>query len=519
MLKKLDKYMLKGFIAPLIVTFFIALFVLIMQFLWTYIDDIVGKGVGMILLMELISYLSVSLFPMALPIAVLISSVMIMGNMSERYELASFKSAGVPLLRVMLPLIFFATGIAFFSFLCSNYFIPVANLQFKSRLYDIRKQKPTLNLEQGVFNEDFQNFVIHIGKKEADNKTIHDVIIYDHVSNQSRFNMITARRGEMFNTEDRKYFVMNLFDGHQYQETKSNTTKKGKTYPFVRTNFKEWTKIFDLSEFDLKETDTRLFKSHESMLSSMQLMAAIDSLDVKSEKQKDGMLKLMNQTVHARRPPVKVKTTIDHKLNSKYKNKKPSKRPSFTSSKYNKGRIYEQKIDQPIEEYDSFLALFSKTDQNKLLSKVQTNIRSLQGKAKSTNRSLERNALKRAKYVFELHSKLGMSVVCIIFLFIGAPMGAIVRKGGFGYPILIAIIFFMVFMVLTIFSEKMSEGFFIHPILAAWLPCLVLIPIGAILTYRAMNDKVVLNTNGLSNFAKKIGSIFTRNKKSPLAES
>ncbi len=502
--------MLKGFIAPLIVTFFIALFVLIMQFLWTYIDDIVGKGVGMIILIELISYLSVSLFPMALPIAVLISSVMIMGNMSERYELASFKSAGVPLLRVMLPLIFFATGIAFFSFLCSNYFIPVANLQFKSRLYDIRKQKPTLNLEQGVFNEDFQNFIIHIGKKEEDNKTIHDVIIYDHVTNQNRFNMITAKRGEMFNTEDRKYFVMNLFDGHQYQETKSNHTKKGKTYPFVRTNFKEWTKIFDLSEFDMKDTDKNLFKSHESMLSSSQLMAAIDSLDVKMERSRNGMLQLMNQTIHVRKPR-KVTDT-------KGKKKKPKKLPSG-AGKYNKGRMYNQQIDEALESYNSFLELFSTADQDKLLSKVQTNMRSVQGKAKSTTRSLERHKLKRAKYVFELHSKLGMSVVCIIFLFIGAPMGAIVRKGGFGYPILIAIIFFMVFMVLTIFSEKMSEGFFMHPILAAWLPCLVLIPIGGILTYRAMNDKVVLNTNGVSNFFKKIVAKFSKNKNTPLTES
>ena len=498
--------MMKGFIPPMIITFFIALFVLIMQFLWTYIDDIVGKGVSMIILLELISYLSVSLFPMALPIAVLISSVMIMGNMSERYELASFKSAGVPLLRMMLPLFFFAIGVSIFSFLCSNYFGPVANLQFKSRLYDIRKQKPTLNLEQGVFNEDFKNFVIHIGKKEDDNKTIHDVIIYDHENNHNRFNMITAKRGEMFNTDDRKYFVMNLFEGHQYQETKSNQTKEGKTYPFVRTEFKEWTKIFDLSEFDLKDTDKRLFKSHESMLSSSQLVAAIDSLDVKMDSSKDNLLTLMNQTIHARKPE-----KVDDTKNKKPKKKKKSSAAS-KKFRYARAKFYEQKLDKPLASYDSFLELFTTVDQGKMLSKIQTNMRSIQGKAKSTTRSIDRDKLKRAKYVFELHSKLGMAAICIIFLFIGAPMGAIVRKGGFGYPILIAIIFFMVFMVLAIFSEKMSEGFFLPTILAAWLPCLIMIPIGGILTYRAMNDKVVLNSNGLSNFFKKIGSVFTRKK-------
>ena len=199
---------------------------------------LLGKGAGFFIIIELLSYLSISLIPTALPIAILISSVMVMGNLAERYELASIKSAGVPLLRVMKPLMFLTFGIAIFSFFCSNYIIPLANLQFKSRLYDIRKQKPALNLEAGVFNDDFKGFIIHIGKKDADNKHIEDVIIYDHTTNNREPMQIVAKRGEMFTTTDGGYFIMKLYDGTQYQETKQTVKGNSKTYPFSRISFK-----------------------------------------------------------------------------------------------------------------------------------------------------------------------------------------------------------------------------------------------------------------------------------------
>ncbi|MCB0533733.1 MAG: LptF/LptG family permease [Saprospiraceae bacterium] len=162
-MKKIDKLLLSSFIGPFIVSFGIALFVLVMQFLWLYIDEIAGKGVSVFILIELIAYLSIATFPMALPIAVLIAGVMVLGNLAERYELSSMKSAGVSLIRIMRSMIIMAAGIAFFSYICSDFLIPIANLKFKSRLYDIRKQKPALTLEKGVFNEDFRQFVIRIG--------------------------------------------------------------------------------------------------------------------------------------------------------------------------------------------------------------------------------------------------------------------------------------------------------------------------------------------------------------------
>ena len=212
----------------------------------------VGKGAGFGIVLEIIFYNSISIVPMSLPVAILISSVMVMGNLAERYELASLKSAGVSLIRVMRPLLFFCIGVTILSFFFSNNIIPYSNLKFKSRLHDLRKAKPTLNLEENVFNEDFKGFIIHIGNKLEDNKTIEDVIIYDHKNYKNgQLSMITAKSGEMLTTDDDSYFIMNLKDGFLYQEGEEKRGTKEKTYPFIRTKFTEWQKVFDLSEFDI----------------------------------------------------------------------------------------------------------------------------------------------------------------------------------------------------------------------------------------------------------------------------
>jgi len=279
-LNTIDKYLIRQFIGPFIATFFIALFVLMMQFIWVYVDEIVGKGAGIGLVLEIIFYKSISLIPWALPIAILISSVMLLGSLGERYELASLKSAGVPLIRIMRPLLFFTLGVTIFSFICSNNLIPVSNLKFQTRLRDISKQKPTLNLEQGVFNKDFGGFNIHIGKKEKDNRSIKDVIIYDQQDyNQHKLSMITADAGEMYMTEDNAYFVMNLKKGTHYQEGEENKESKEKKYPFVRTNFDQWTKVFTTDEFNINLTNMERFKNHYTMLTVGQLYTAIDSID------------------------------------------------------------------------------------------------------------------------------------------------------------------------------------------------------------------------------------------------
>lgn len=497
-MKKLDKLLITSFIAPFIATFFIALFVLIMQFLWTYIDDIVGKGASLWIIIELLFYLSLSLFPTALPIAVLISSVMLMGNLAENYELASFKSAGVPLLRIMRPLIFLTTIIAVFSFFCSNNFIPVANLKFKSRLYDIRKQKPTLSLEEGVFNDDFKDIIIHIGAKGDDNISIEDILIYDHSNyNRDRTSIITAAKGEMFATSSQEFFVMNLFDGSQYQELEPSGKGKDKNHPFLRTTFKEWTRIFDLSEFELNRTDEKLFKSHQTMLSTRQLLIAIDSIDHKIEKRNKQLYNHIGKY-------------FQYSKDSAYSNQKV-----FDSSnklrKVNENKIkpitskdFEQKITKPLNEYSSILETFINRDRTTILNKAKSFSRSIHNQTKTTQTTLSKIMESKIKHIYELNIKFSMAAACIIFLFIGAPMGAIVRKGGFGYPLLISIIFFMLFIVLNLICKKLAQTAVIPPGLAAWIPCMILFPLGILLTYKAMNDSKILNIDRYLAFLRFI---------------
>lgn len=612
--KRIDKLLVSSFIAPFITTFCIALFVLIMIFFWTYIDDIVGKGVGFWLLVELIFYLSISMVPTAMAIAVLISAVMVMGNLAEHYELASFKSAGVPLWRIMMPLMFVAVGLSLFSFFCSNNLIPIANLQFKTRLYDIRKQKPTLSLEKGIFNYDFKGFVIRIGGKAEDNRGISDVLIYDHNNyNQEGATRILAEEGEMYTTDDKKFFVMNLSNGTQYQAVaRKGQGGKKDSYPFIRTNFKEWSKVFDLQEFEINRTDERLFKTHQSMLTSSQLVVAVDSISKKIDKKYRDISNFMLQSQYPfkdlvvrpeqqkDRPQVntgegqgkKVKSSAakrDSSGTSRPKDSPPSSskasnnRPDSvksarqraaetirqaradraagkkspldktpapatqppvtppptakTQNKTNKSPRTKQKmkgipdqerkkqkaeklakekkkvrgnqpmqqvLTRPLDQYDSWLATFPKKERLPLYSRAKSILRTITSQAESTERSLDRLRESRVKHQYSLHEKFGMAAVCFIFLFIGAPMGAIIRKGGFGYPILVSIFFFIAFIVMTIFCKKVAETFVIDAVLAAWLPNIILFPIGIILTWRAMNDSKIINIDKYTAFFTRL---------------
>lgn len=539
-MKQIDKLLITSFIPPFVVTFFIALFVLIMQTLWVYIDDIIGKGATLGMITEFMFYLSISHFIMALPIAVLISSVMVMGNLAEHYELSSLKSAGVSLLRVMRPLMYICAGIAMFSWMTANFLTPVANLKFKSRLYDMRKQKPTMNMEVGIFNDDFEGYRVRIGEKGADNKTIKNVFIANHISTQKdRLNEIIADGGIMYNTPDERFLVMELENGEQFQEGNRFSGNKSKA-PFVRTSFEKYIKIFDMSEFDINRTDEELFRTHYSMLSMGQLQTAIDSIDKQMLDRRETVANYIDQYVTALKPdtlkpePLKPSDELDslsliynRKADSIRLKKKTTKLPLPVSKKNNsqktkvdlkKGKkvaakkrktsrilklktmVTPQIIDKPLKEYNSFIEIFASEKRGSYANKAKQHARSIKSNAESAQRYLVKTKEKRIKHIFELYSKYAFATVCFVFLFIGAPMGALVRKGGFGYPLLIAIIFFMLFITLTLSFKRMAEAFVLPPLLAVWLPNLIILPIGFFLTYKAMNDSKVFDTSRFTAF-------------------
>ena len=284
-MKKIDKFVISSFIPPFIVAFSIAMFVLLMQILWLYIDDIAGKGLGPFMIIELLIYRSMSLVPMALPLGILIASVMVMGNMAEHYELSSMKSAGISLIRIMRPLLIFGCFAVFFSVYTSNTLIPHANLKFGSRMFDIQQKKPALSLETGTFNDDFQGYAIHIGRKGTNGRDVFDVLIYDQTKiNTGELTTITARSGEMFSTSDGGVFIMKLRDGFQYAEQRRRSHHNRNSYPFVRTHFETWEKMFDLDEFALDRTNPDLFKENRQMLSARELGIAADSIGYKIQE-------------------------------------------------------------------------------------------------------------------------------------------------------------------------------------------------------------------------------------------
>ena len=553
-MKQLDKLLAKSFVGPFIVTFAIALFVLLMQILWLYLDDIAGKGLSFFLIMELLAYKCVGLVPLALPLALLISSVMVLGNLAEHYELSSFKSAGVSLLRVIRMLVIFGVISAAVSYFCSDYVIPAANLQFGSRMYDIQQKKPTLNMEPGVFNEDFNQFTIRLGGRSDDGRDISDVLIYDHSkANIGELSQITARDGEMYTAGGGDFFVMKLRDGHQYVEQRPGG-RSGRSSPFMRTAFETYTKTFDLSEFKLERHAASLFSTNRSMLSTWQLQQGVDSIDTDIAVRKQGLSnhlvaylpELPRDTIRYRE--VKIDTTRYYgpdSLRSEMLGVEdedslttgttdrasalPSPARAGNPFRFDRDSVKQkvrrpldataaQRLDERIDRAFShplvqaagdwggvnvLLDSLNEQDRNRVMNRARSNIRSVVAQAESTLRLMPGIQESRVKHVYDMHMKYSMAVVCIIFIFIGAPMGAIVRKGGFGYPILVSIIFFVIFIILTIFCRKLAESFVVNASFAGWLPCLILFPISLWITLSAMNDAKLVDTDRAKNALRR----------------
>jgi lipopolysaccharide export system permease protein len=548
-MKKIDRLLLISFIPPFIVTFGIATFVLVMQILWVYIDDIAGKGLGILLVFELLAYKSVGLAPMALPMAILLSSVMVVGGLAERYELSSFKSAGVSLLRVMRPLILFGAATMLVSYYCSNNLIPVANLKFGSRMHDIQRKKPSLSLDAGVFNDDFTDYAIYIGSKSRDGSQIRDIIIYDHRDAAAgKLTEIVAKTGRMYSSADGRYFIMQLQDGHQYTETGPAGRRADGSHPFVRVGFQSWTKVFDLGEFDLARTNEDLFTSNRAMMGSAQLRVAIDSIEQQVGEQVASMNNFLASFISLVRVDTSVLAPDNHswinpavleqaiavetqKLTDSLQRTataspaaeqtavvegpspnanairsdsfyiglyKARKQKGLAVNKVQPKKLLPpdslQRLRNPVEIFPPDISFTAWIDQlpielkNRIYTKARSSVRSIETQAEMADRTLDVTRENLAKFVYELHTKYSLAVVCIIFVFVGAPMGAIVRKGGFGYPILVSIIFFILFIVLTIFCRKIAETFIVPAVVAAWIPCLVLLPVGLWLTTKAMND-------------------------------
>ncbi len=465
MFKKLDKLIIKAFVGPFMATFFIALFILVIQFFWLYIDDFVGKGIDAITLMQFIGYVSTTLVPLSLPLGILLSSIMTFGNLGESFELVAIKSAGIPLLRFMQPVFFAAFVLAVIAFVFANNVIPVAELKMRTLLYDIRVAKPAFDIKEGVFYKKLDGYTIKIGKKDNDS-IIRNVVIYEHTY-ALQDNIILAEKGTMTISPDQRFLNFNLENGWRYQEKGTAGTTQT---DFYRIGFREYKKVFDLSSFLLNKTADSTFKRYYKMLSLQQLNTVVDSIrkltvtqGKKSERELAAFLPVQSipDTVwkKAKPFPQKFKKTSDLLADSiKY---------FVTSGMMSKISSFKSQVDYLAYDY---------VEQQKQLR----------------------------LHDIERHRKFTLSFACIILFLIGAPLGSIIRKGGIGLPLVISVLFFIAFHITNTIGEKMVKEDVLTPFAGMWLSTLILIPIGMFLTWKAMQDSQLFNTEFYYRILRKL---------------
>lgn len=386
---------------------------------------------------------------------------MTFGNMGETFELVAIKSSGVSLLRFMRPIMWVAIFLCGVTFMFANYVIPYANLKFATLYSDIYVKKPAFDLKEGVFFTYIPNYAIKVGKKDDDGKTIRNVIIYEQ-NNVLQDNCIIAEKGVMKISDDEKYLEFNLENGCRYQE-KGNFMDTATE--FTRLSFKNFKKLFDLSVLQKQQTNDSVFRNNYKMLSARQLSKNIDSLKIEKEEISQRFLKQVNYSFKHTKIPEQEWKKYDHQKSATNVN-----------------------IIVP----DSIMPLIDNLSMS-IVNETKANLQQTINERKLKNEDIN-------FHLIEWHRKYSLSLACLILFFIGAPLGAIIKKGGLGMPLVTAIVFFLMFHLLNMFGEKFSKQMILAPSIGMWLAIIGLAPIGAFLTYKAMHDSQLFNKDAYIRF-------------------
>lgn len=483
-MKRIHILVVKSFLGPLILTFFLVIFILLMQFLWKYIDDLVGKGLELNILAEFLLYSSASMVPMALPLAVLLASLMTFGNLGENLELLAMKTSGVSLTRIMQPLIYVAAILTIFAFFFANNIMPVSNLKLRSLLYDIQRQRPELQIQPGIFDNTLEGYSIRIGEKDSRTNLLKDIWIYDHTDKVGNVSVTVADSGYMRMSNDEKHLILILYEGQSYVEMQKTRGERGgpKNYPHRRDKFAKQEMVIEMTGFGLNRSDQNLFRNSFSMMNIDQLNYFVDSIA-------DNL-----DTMYV---------TIDRTL----------EKNTFKKKKRNLTRII-QKSDTTRYDtipartvqisVDSAFKDMSTLEKRRAITQAINYARTNKSFVSSNSNTVEYKIRKLRRYEIEKHRKFTLSFACLIFFFIGAPLGAIIRKGGLGIPIIISVLFFLTYYMITITGEKFAREDMVSAFTGMWVSSFILVPLGIFLTYKAANDSVILNIETYFSFFKRI---------------
>ncbi|MCD6354266.1 MAG: LptF/LptG family permease [Prolixibacteraceae bacterium] len=493
-MKRLHWYVIKSFLGPFFMTFFIVVFVLLMQFLWKYVDDLVGKGLDLKVLGEMLFYASFGLLPYAFPLAMLLASIMTFGDLGENYELVAMKSSGISLFRIMRPLIVIAAIVTFTAFYFANNILPHTNLKLTTLLWSVKRQRPELVLQDGVFTNEMDGYSIKVGKKDKKTNMLYNLLIYDHTHHQANESVTVADSGFLKITEDKKFMVLNLFHGVNYSEdteSRTNNRRIRQTHPFRRDRFEEQTIRVRVRNFEFNRSDESIFKNTYRMLNIKQLFLMEDTLNADYYKRLRSYLMQLNLN-----PVISKRMYNLTVLNDSLK------------------RNVDVKADSTFN-FDKYFTSLDKWVQAEIaesaLEGARSNVQTLnmyQGQLYERKKIIN-------KYEMERHRKFTLSIAVFIFFFIGAPLGAIIRKGGLGMPVVVSILLFIAYYIVSMTGEKSAREDVWQMFEGMWFSSFVFLPVGIWLTYKAATDSAIMSSETYTKIFNKIGlgKLITKIKK------
>ncbi|HRF32719.1 MAG TPA: LptF/LptG family permease [Cyclobacteriaceae bacterium] len=500
-MKKIDKLILTSFLGPFVLTFLVVVFILLNIHMLKYFDDIIGKDLGWDVIGQLLFYFAIFNTPVALPLAVLLSSLITFGNLGEHFELTAIKSLGISLLRSLLPIFGFVLLITLGAFLIGNYMVPKAALEAYSLLWDIKQKKPALDLRQGVFYNSIPGISIKVNYKTPDTGLLKGIIIYDHRGRSGNKAVIVADSGRMYTILNDSYLKLELFHGYDYLEGNtgpqnySSGTRQDESYR--KTQFDKSQIVFDLSSFGLNRTDKKWFQSNRLMRNMKQLQDDMDSVDFTIRTELISVYASSKNmfNYYSNRDKVVWPDAI-----SQHKHKRDS--IAFSKNDYDPALINAKPVlakpdspDMPVtylqysdhNRYQSdsiFRAPYSESELASALTQART------AKAQLLTNNANLKAFKNEKRIFYIqwHKIMAQAIACIAMFLIGAPLGAIIKKGGLGVPVLMSILFFILFYVLSLMGEKWAKQSVLSVETGMWLANVTLFIIGFMFLRQARAD-------------------------------
>lgn len=460
-MKTIDKLMLKSFLGPMVLSFFIVMFVLLMNFMWKFIDELVGKGLGLGVIFELMMYVTITVIPMGLPLATLFGSIMTLGNLGENYELLAMKSAGMSLMRILQPLLIVVGFVAVGSFFIANNLVPFSMKQMNALMYDIKQQKQTIDFKDGIFFNTIDNMAIRVGRQTGENKLLTDILIYDNRQYDGNMSVTLADSGYIKISDDKKFLLVTLHNGVMYDQTRNYRWHDNNA--LTRNYFTEQNAVISLAGFDFARTDTELFTGSATM-NVMQLKQNIDSL---REVVKEGTLvsyePLFNNYIFHRDNTV---------MTDSLRKETPHLHPVMTIDSINKldVRARQQLWRNALSAAESSRGAFSFDE-----------------------RQLKLNVTQLYNDQVSWHEKVSLPVSIVIFFLIGAALGAIIRKGGLGMPVVVSVIFFVLYYIINLAGKRMAQEGTLTAFQGMWLSVFILLPLAIFLIYKATNDSNLFN--------------------------